>query len=95
MFKEAEPGTREVNIERSEEVLEARPDVIAAGCPFCNTMLTDGVKHFNKEGEVVVKALRARRTLRVSSISLFTKTSAVWFRDGRVLCRLCTTMSAP
>ena len=31
------------------------PDIIAAGCPFCNTMLTDGVKHFNKEGEVVVK----------------------------------------
>ncbi len=55
MFKEAEPGTREVNIERSEEALGAKPDVIAAGCPFCNTMLTDGVKHFNKEGEVKVK----------------------------------------
>ena len=55
MFKEAEPGDREVNIERSEEVLAVRPDVVAAGCPFCNTMLTDGVKHFNKEGEVKVK----------------------------------------
>ncbi len=55
MFKEAEPGTREVNHERSEEALGAKPDIIAAGCPFCNTMLTDGVKHFNKEGEVVVK----------------------------------------
>jgi Fe-S oxidoreductase len=55
MFKEAEPGTREVNVERSEEALAASPDVIAAGCPFCNTMLTDGVKHFNKEGGVVVK----------------------------------------
>ena len=54
MFKEAEPGTREVNIERSEESLAAEPQVIAAGCPFCNTMLTDGVKHFNKEGEVKV-----------------------------------------
>jgi Fe-S oxidoreductase len=54
MFKEAEPGTREVNIERSEEALAAEPQVIAAGCPFCNTMLTDGVKHFNKEGEVKV-----------------------------------------
>jgi len=55
MFKEAEPGTREVNIERSEEALGMQPDVIAAGCPFCNTMLTDGVKHFNQEGKVVVK----------------------------------------
>ena len=54
MFKEAEPGKKEVNIERSEEALAASPNVIAAGCPFCNTMLTDGVKHFNKEGEVQV-----------------------------------------
>lgn len=55
MFKEAEPGKREVNVERSEEALSLQPQVIAAGCPFCNTMLTDGVKHFNKEGEVQVK----------------------------------------
>lgn len=55
MFKEAEPGNKEVNIERTEEALSTAPNVIAAGCPFCNTMLTDGVKHFNKEGEVVVK----------------------------------------
>ncbi len=54
MFKEAEPGTREVNHERAEEALAAAPDVIAAGCPFCNTMLTDGVKQFNKEGAVKV-----------------------------------------
>ena len=55
MFKEAEPGTKEVNIERTEDALAESPNVIAAGCPFCNTMITDGVKHFNKEGEVVVK----------------------------------------
>ncbi|HQV76313.1 MAG TPA: (Fe-S)-binding protein [Flavobacteriales bacterium] len=55
MFKEAEPGNKEVNVERSEEALGMQPSVIAAGCPFCNTMLTDGVKHFNKEGEVQVK----------------------------------------
>jgi Fe-S oxidoreductase len=55
MFKEAEPGNKEVNIERTEDALATAPNVIAAGCPFCNTMLTDGVKHFNKEGEVVVK----------------------------------------
>jgi len=55
MFKEAEPGNKEVNIERTEDALATAPNVIAAGCPFCNTMLTDGVKHFNKEGEIVVK----------------------------------------
>lgn len=55
MFKEAEPGNKEVNVERSEEALALAPNIIAAGCPFCNTMLTDGVKHFNKEGEVQVK----------------------------------------
>ena len=55
MFKEAEPGDREVNIERSEEALKEKPDVIAAGCPFCNTMLTDGVKHFDQEATVQVK----------------------------------------
>lgn len=55
MFKEAEPGNREINVERTEEALDAKPTVIATGCPFCNTMMTDGVKHFEKENEVVVK----------------------------------------
>jgi Fe-S oxidoreductase len=54
MFKEAEHGDREVNVDRSEEALGLEPNIIAAGCPFCNTMMTDGVKHFNKEGEVKV-----------------------------------------
>jgi len=54
MFKEAEPGDREVNVARSEEALALNPDVIAVGCPFCNTMLTDGVKHFEKEDTVKV-----------------------------------------
>jgi Fe-S oxidoreductase len=44
MFKDAEPGNKEINIERTEEVGETKPDIIAAGCPFCNTMMTDGVK---------------------------------------------------
>lgn len=57
MFKEAEKGNKEVNIERSEDALEIKPDIIAAGCPFCNTMMTDGVKHFNKESEIQVKDL--------------------------------------
>jgi heterodisulfide reductase subunit D len=54
MFKEAEPGNKEVNIERSEEILAENPAVVATGCPFCMTMMTDGVKHFNKESEVKV-----------------------------------------
>jgi len=54
MFKEAEKGNKEVNIERTEEALALNPDVIAVGCPFCNTMMTDGVKHFNKENTVKV-----------------------------------------
>lgn len=54
MFKEAENGNKEVNIERTEEALELKPNIIATGCPFCNTMMTDGVKNFNKENEVKV-----------------------------------------
>ncbi len=54
MFKDAEPGTKEVNIERTEEALEIAPDIIAAGCPFCNTMLTDGIKIKHKESEVQI-----------------------------------------
>jgi len=54
MFKEAEKGNKEVNIERTDEALQLKPDVIAVACPFCNTMMTDGVKHFNKEGQTKV-----------------------------------------
>jgi heterodisulfide reductase subunit D len=54
MFKEAEKGNKEINVERAEEALAENPDVIAVGCPFCNTMMTDGVKHFNKEDKVKV-----------------------------------------
>ena len=54
MFKEAEKGDKEVNIERTEDALEATPNIIATGCPFCNTMMTDGVKHFEKEAEIEV-----------------------------------------
>ena len=54
MFKEAEQGNKEVNIERSEEALETKANIIAVGCPFCNTMMTDGVKHANREADVKV-----------------------------------------
>jgi Fe-S oxidoreductase len=55
MFKEEEKGDTRINLERTQEALETGASVIAAACPFCNTMLTDGVK--NKEKEDSVKVL--------------------------------------
>jgi len=52
MFKEAEKGTKEVFMERTEEALETHADVIATACPFCMTMITDGLKYKNKEDQV-------------------------------------------
>ena len=54
MFKEPEKGDKDVNIERTEQALETQPEIIAAACPFCNTMMTDGVKNKEKEGAVAV-----------------------------------------
>ena len=54
MFKDAEAGNKEINIERTEQALETKPEIIAAGCPFCNTMMTDGVKNKEKEGSIAV-----------------------------------------
>ncbi|MFT3705024.1 MAG: (Fe-S)-binding protein [Agriterribacter sp.] len=54
MFKEEEKGTTRINLERTNEALEIAPAVIAAACPFCNTMLTDGVKNSEKEEETRV-----------------------------------------
>ncbi|MBC8033379.1 MAG: (Fe-S)-binding protein [Chitinophagaceae bacterium] len=54
MFKEEEKGDVRVNIERTDEALGTGASVIAAACPFCNTMLTDGVKNREKEQEVKV-----------------------------------------
>jgi heterodisulfide reductase subunit D len=55
MFKESEKGNKEIFVERTEDALETQPNIIATGCPFCNTMLTDGVK--NKEKEFDIKVL--------------------------------------
>ena len=55
MFKDAEKGDKEVNIARTEEALETQPDIIAAACPFCNTMMTDGVKNKDQEARIAVK----------------------------------------
>jgi heterodisulfide reductase subunit D len=54
MFKEPEKGDKDVNVERTEQALETKPDIIAAGCPFCNTMMTDGIKSKDKEGDVAI-----------------------------------------
>ncbi len=54
MFKEAEKGNKEVNIERTEDALEINPQVIATGCPFCMTMMRDGVKLKEQEQNVQV-----------------------------------------
>jgi len=48
MFKEPENGTQEININRTKEALSLNPDIIATGCPFCNTMMSDGVKSVNE-----------------------------------------------
>ena len=54
MFKEPEKGQKDINIERSEEAISLGVSIIATSCPFCNTMLTDGVKNKNKEQEIKV-----------------------------------------
>ncbi len=55
MFKEEEAGDTRINFTRSEEAIETGATIIAANCPFCTTMLSDGVK--NKEQEDNVKVL--------------------------------------
>jgi Fe-S oxidoreductase len=57
MFKDAEPGNKEVNIDRTEEALATGARTIAVACPFCMTMMSDGVKNKEKEKEVEVKDL--------------------------------------
>ncbi|MBO9659543.1 MAG: (Fe-S)-binding protein [Chitinophagaceae bacterium] len=54
MFKEEENGSIRINIERGNEAIETGASVIAAACPFCNTMMTDGVKLAEKEESVQV-----------------------------------------
>ena len=54
MFKEDEPGTKRINIARIEEALETDAQIVASACPFCNTMLTDGVKAKEKQQQVKV-----------------------------------------
>jgi len=57
MFKEPEKGKKDINIERTEEALSTGASTIATACPFCMTMMTDGVKNKEREAEVSVKDL--------------------------------------
>ncbi|MFN4854208.1 MAG: (Fe-S)-binding protein [Bacteroidota bacterium] len=54
MFKEAEKGDKEINHDRAEEAVATQAEVIAVACPFCMTMMKDGVKHLEKEEQVEV-----------------------------------------
>jgi len=55
MFKEAEPGKEEVNNARTAEALAVKPDYVAVACPFCNTMMSDGVKYADRQDDVQVR----------------------------------------
>jgi len=57
MFKESEPGNKAINTERTEEALSTDASIVASACPFCMTMLTDGLKEKEKEDEVKVMDL--------------------------------------
>lgn len=57
MFKDAEKGKKEINIERAEEALATGATTIAVACPFCMTMMMDGVKNKNREADVQIKDL--------------------------------------
>ena len=54
MFKEPEKGDKDINILRTEDALQTNPKIIATGCPYCNTMMTDGIKFKEKEADVTV-----------------------------------------
>lgn len=54
MFKEPEKGDMDINVLRTKDALETKPNIIATGCPYCNTMMTDGIKAHEKEDSVTV-----------------------------------------
>ena len=57
MFKEPEKGKKDINIERIEEALSTGATTIAVACPFCMTMINDGVKNKERESDIKVKDL--------------------------------------
>lgn len=57
MFKEPEPGRKDINVARTEEALETGATTIAVACPFCMTMMSDGVKNKDRDADVNVRDL--------------------------------------
>ena len=65
MFKEEEKGDKRVNMERADEAIETKADFVASACPFCNTMLSDGIKNRDEQintevldiAEIIAKAI--------------------------------------
>jgi len=55
MFKEEEKGDKRINTLRAEQALETKASIVASACPFCNTMMVDGIKSKQQEDSVVVK----------------------------------------
>ena len=66
MFKEEEKGDKRINTERADEAIETKASMVASACPFCNTMMTDGIKNRNEEvkmdvldiAEIVAQAIQ-------------------------------------
>src|SRR5690606_41621665 len=61
-LKESEPGHKDINVERIEDVLESKASIVAAACPFCMTMIRDGVKVKEKEQEIQVLDIDRKST---------------------------------
>ena len=55
VFKEESPGNKRVSVERTEQIMETGASIVAVGCPFCMTMLDDGIKQKNQEENIKVK----------------------------------------
>ncbi|MCF6296888.1 MAG: (Fe-S)-binding protein [Flavobacteriaceae bacterium] len=54
MFKESEKGNKDINVLRTEDALKTEPNIIITGCPYCSTMMADGIKSKEKEAEIEV-----------------------------------------
>jgi ribonucleoside-diphosphate reductase beta chain len=85
MFKEAEKGNKEVNIERTDDVLELKPDVVAVGCPFCMTMLKDGVKLNEKEKNLIGNILKSFAQTEVHVNDYWSTNVSKWFPKPEIV----------
>ena len=54
MFLEETEGTR-INNNRAEEAIATKANIVASACPFCMTMMSDGIKSFDQQDKVLVK----------------------------------------